>query len=489
LIAMLSVGSLATHALLEMLAPKFGFYLIVSRFWELGAGMLLCLTLDDWRTAPRVRHWATGAIGLALVVAGLALPFENELARNLLAVAGTSALLAHVVARGEAPLGRLFASGPMVAIGKRSYALYLWHWPVFVLFRWTTGLDTLPLAFAALGISVVLAAISYELVENPLHRNARIAALPNRRVVTGAIVATLLAFGAAQAMFANHDRLTLSRTGNEQDWYADQGHAFDPALSRCRVVETHRSAGGALVVLWQAEGCASAGRTIHVLGDSHATAYTPALRQLVAETGVSVRLWVRAGCPVLRLIEPLPQTARCKLFYSTMFDEVARGAKRGDTIFLPGLRLDRFANQFDNDHDTRLDDRAASPLGVAQAQSALAQMARSGARLVIEAPKPIFHSATFRCVDWFDRDNPSCVGGTTIARARVEQRRAPILGAMHQLQAAVPQLRLWDPLPLLCPGATCEAVPGGRPLFFDGDHLSGHGNDVVYPALKQALLD
>jgi hypothetical protein len=60
---------------------------------------------------------------------------------------------------------------------------------------------------------------------------------------------------------------------------------------------------------------------------------------------------------------------------------------------------------------------------------------------------------------------------------------------MHQLQASVPQLRLWDPLPLLCPGTTCQAMSGGRPLFLDGDHLSGHGNDVVYPELRRALLD
>lgn len=472
-----------------MLAPKFGFYLIVSRFWELGAGMLLYLTLDDWRAAPRARHAATGAVGLALIVTGLALPFDIGLARNLLAVVGTVALLAHVVARDEAPLGRLFASGPMVAIGKRSYALYLWHWPVFVLFRWTTGLHTPPLALTALAISVMLAAISYALVENPLHRNAWIAALPRRRVLVGAVLATLLAAAAGQAMFANHSRLTLSRTGNVQDWYADQWHALDPARSPCRVNETRRPVGGALVTVWQAEGCTGTRRTIQVLGDSHATAYTPALRQLVAETGATVQLWVRGGCPVLRLIDPLPRSDRCKRFYSAMFDEMAQNTKPGDTILLPGLRIDRFANQFDNDRDTRLNDRAASPLGVAQARPILARLARSGARLVIEAPKPIFPSPPFRCVDWFNHDNPSCAGGTTISRARIEQRRAPILGAMRQLQAAVPQLLLWDPLPLLCATATCEAVPGGRPLFLDGDHLSGHGNDVLYPALKRVLLD
>ncbi|MFA6112549.1 MAG: acyltransferase family protein [Sphingomonas sp.] len=489
LIALLSAASLAIHMILTVLAPKFGFYLIVSRFWELGAGMLLCLTLDRWQGAPGVRHAAMGGIGLALIAAGLLLPFDIGLARNLLGVAGAAALIGHVVARRDAPIAGLFASRILVAMGRRSYALYLWHWPVFVLFRWTTGLNTLPLALAALAISLALAAISYALVEDPIRRSARIAALPRGRVVLGAAVATLLAFGAAQAIFAGHDRLTLSRTGNAQDWYADDRHKLDPARSRCSVVETDRKAGGAVVKVWSAAGCAGTGRTIRVLGDSHATVYTPALRQLVADTGVTVQLWVRAGCPVLRLIDPLPQTATCKRFYDAIFDEVAHNAKPGEIVFLPGLRIDRFANQFDNDRDIRLDDRQASPLGVEQAREFLTRLAQSGVRLKMEAPKPIFPSPPFRCVDWFDRGNPSCAGGISIARSRVEQRRAPIVAAMHRLQTAVPQLELWDPMPLLCPGATCEALVGGRPLFFDGDHLSGHGNDVLYPALKRALLD
>jgi len=488
-IALLSIASLAIHALLDWLAPKFGFYLIVSRFWELGAGMLLCLTLDSWRSLPRIRQASTGISGLALITAGLALPVELWLLRNLLAVAGTAALLAHVVARGDAPIGRFFASRPVVAIGKRSYALYLWHWPVFVLFRWTMGLDTLPLALIALVISVVLAAVSYALVERPLHDSARIAALPRGRVVAGAIAATLVAFGIAQVMVSNHDRLTLSRTGNAQDWYADSDHALDPARTRCGVEESRQMAGGAQVVTWRARDCAASRRTVHVLGDSHATAYTPALRQLVADTGVTVQLWFRAGCPVLRLIDPLPESARCRRYYGAMFDDLGRGAKPGDTIFLPGLRLDRFTNQFDHDRDIRVEDRPASRLAVAQARPLLALLAQSGARLVMEAPKPIFRTATFRCVDWFNRANPSCTAGTTIARTRIEQRRAPILAAMHELQTTVPQLRLWDPLPMLCPGETCDAMSGGRPLFFDGDHLSGHGNDLLYPELKRALLE
>ena len=35
--------------------------------------------------------------------------------------------------------------------------------------------------------------------------------------------------------------------------------------------------------------------------------------------------------------------------------------------------------------------------------------------------------------------------------------------------------------PALCPGATCAAVPNGTPLFFEGDHLDGYANELLYP--------
>jgi len=52
-----------------------------------------------------------------------------------------------------------------------------------------------------------------------------------------------------------------------------------------------------------------------------------------------------------------------------------------------------------------------------------------------------------------------------------------------------PALKIWDPLPILCPGATCSAYDmDAQPLFADADHLSGHGNRVLEPSFTQLLI-
>jgi SGNH domain (fused to AT3 domains) len=46
---------------------------------------------------------------------------------------------------------------------------------------------------------------------------------------------------------------------------------------------------------------------------------------------------------------------------------------------------------------------------------------------------------------------------------------------------------MWDPFPTLCPQATCNAMDGKRPIFFDGDHLSAYGNARLYPEFRALL--
>jgi hypothetical protein len=50
-----------------------------------------------------------------------------------------------------------------------------------------------------------------------------------------------------------------------------------------------------------------------------------------------------------------------------------------------------------------------------------------------------------------------------------------------------PKLIVWDTFPVLCPSKNCSAFHNGKPLFFDGDHLSGYGNMVLYPAFVSIL--
>ncbi|RYY23447.1 MAG: acyltransferase [Sphingomonadales bacterium] len=487
-VATLTGASLLICAVLAFIAPKFAFYLIFARFWELGAGMLLCLTRDRWLGWAGRQNWLAPVSAL-LIAAGLAISegrlFPFPLA--LLPVLGTAGLIAAICAGGAS---RVLGSKPMVAIGLLSYSLYLWHWPVFVLFRWTSGLHTTELQLTALAIAVVLAILSYFLIEKPLRTARWIAAAPRGRVVAGVSVAVIAAALGGHAMFAAHDRITLSVTGDRAAWYADPDRPLDPARSHCTVTDSLEKVGGGKVNVWTPSGCTTpaAGFAVFVPADSHGVAYTPAFRQLAADLGVPVRLYFKPGCPYFKLIESHASRPRCAPFYDAVLADIRAKSRPNDVVFLPGLRLTRMANQFEGDRD------AVGPAhdvvtdaALEEARALLTQLAGSGAKLVLEAPKPMFPSPTFRCADWFNRNNQMCQG-LSVKRADMLEMRRKVMRAMSGLAAQVPGATLWDPLPILCPGQICEALPGGRPLFFDTDHISGLGNDRLYPELRQVFL-
>ena len=56
-----------------------------------------------------------------------------------------------------------------------------------------------------------------------------------------------------------------------------------------------------------------------------------------------------------------------------------------------------------------------------------------------------------------------------------------VLATLAHMHATNEAVRIWDPLPALCTRDTCSAKVHGKPLFFDSDHLSAYGNDVLLP--------
>jgi peptidoglycan/LPS O-acetylase OafA/YrhL len=110
-------------------------------------------------------------------------------------------LIASVVLTPTTPLARVLSAPWLVAIGLRSYSLYLWHWPVRV-FIGSDRLDGFGLFVVRLAASIVLAEVSFRLVERPF-RSGAIARRSGSRgavayfaalvVVTSVLVATIAA--------------------------------------------------------------------------------------------------------------------------------------------------------------------------------------------------------------------------------------------------------------------------------------------------------
>jgi peptidoglycan/LPS O-acetylase OafA/YrhL len=93
---------------------------------------------------------------------------------GLLAHSIASAVIAVLIASSSSRLSVIFSWRPLAHIGRLSYALYLWHWPVFI-FCTSERLDINGLALTAvrLAITFALSIASYLLVEQPIRHKAK----------------------------------------------------------------------------------------------------------------------------------------------------------------------------------------------------------------------------------------------------------------------------------------------------------------------------
>ena len=128
------------------------------------------------RPPPAVRAsfvLAIAALALLWATAAIKSPWLYE---GGLGVAGVAAALviAYVVAVPVSAGARFLGTRPVVAVGRLSYSLYLWHWPVHVyaIHRWTR-LGRPLLIIGELGATLLLSYLSFALFEQRARRARR----------------------------------------------------------------------------------------------------------------------------------------------------------------------------------------------------------------------------------------------------------------------------------------------------------------------------
>jgi peptidoglycan/LPS O-acetylase OafA/YrhL len=111
----------------------------------------------------------------------------------LLVALATAAVIAHVIAWPGSPLSRFLSLGALTFVGRISYGLYLYHWPLFLaLDHAHTGLEGIDLLFVRLAVTTAVAAASYYLIEVPV-RTGRFFANLRSLAAVGVVLAVTVA--------------------------------------------------------------------------------------------------------------------------------------------------------------------------------------------------------------------------------------------------------------------------------------------------------
>lgn len=171
-----AASALTMASLYQRADPSRAYYGTDSRAQLLLVGCLLALVLARWSPATaraRTAVSVAGAVGVAYCFFAWTqitdtAPWMYRGGYLLFGLA-VAAVITSAVQPGRFPVRAALSLEPLVWVGRISYGLYLWHWPVIVICSPDrVGLDGWQLAIVRLALTFGIATLSYYLVELPI---------------------------------------------------------------------------------------------------------------------------------------------------------------------------------------------------------------------------------------------------------------------------------------------------------------------------------
>ena len=448
------------------------FYLMPSRAWELVAGAWVAFFVMQ-RHTPVSAAWGElmGAGGLVMVVLSMVFltgstAFPGPAA--LFPVVGAGLLLlAGSVAFGSWT-SKALSSAPMVYVGKISYPLYLWHWPVLVIMRSNRLYETsMWLDASALVVAVVLAGLTYEFIEKGMGK--RLQNVRAKRVVlsgltaSGLVVCLALGIG-GWARFgwgytAEESRLDASRKDMpELDCMFGDGFPAKQQIDRCVPIIP----GAPSILLW---------------GDSHANHWRPAIRGAAQPLGLTPATLTMNGC------RPLPGqvgTDTCIDFNKQVMENLPRWRHERGLI---GLVMSARWPEGTGTQATSIQDRSKWKPGQffdsrarTQAEAlnflehelreVLAMAKTNELKVLLLMPGPVQHYAAAHCLSVLASDK--CM----VTEQEIKPYMAPAEEVVRRVAAEFSSVHLIDPRKFMCANGKCPVVIDGTIVYTDDDHVS-----------------
>ena len=462
--------------------PDAAFYLPFTRAWELLLGALVA-------AAPPIRAgWAAGGLGLlgvAAIVWSVAAFTEGADFPGWRAAIPALGAAAIILAGGVGPAARLLSLRPFVMIGKLSYSLYLWHWPVIVFASYGAAA---PLGLGArigcVALAVLLASLSLRFVETPF-RTGRIGAGRARIFAWNGVGGGLVLAAAAALVIADGAPRRFSANLRAAD--AAEGLLHD--RRDCHFLTVARLRADDVCI----RGAAGVAPSFALVGDSHADALSPGLFAAARDAGAAGWQITGAGLQAFpdrwRPIEGGPTPISRAII---RFLEDRPEAK---TVILSGYwSYYATGNAYRHKRGLWVDaayDGSGPAYNPRSLKSAIAQLAarfpdRRFVLLDDAGAGPGLHLKTYARIYAVSGARPP--SGVSLAEAA--RQRATYELIFKDLAAQSRQIAYLPVHAALCSAWGCPLFDGRRrALYRDGDHLSVHGAMILRDGFRAMLRD
>ncbi|MFM2588563.1 acyltransferase family protein [Vibrio sp. TBV020] len=460
-----------------------GYYLIQSRAFELLIGALLAVAIYQKRL--KKVSWSKHVYQLAGVIGAIGLVWLSFSLDESDVFPGFNALWvvllsAFIILSGESKTtitSHVLSLKPVVLVGRLSYSLYLWHWPVLAFYRYYfSGFTTIDALICGV-ITIVLSFLSWQLVENPL-RHLQI----KKRwvyvcylILPIALSVTVAKNIAAKEGYPSRFSEPVQKVFEVSSYTFDQDKQERPQVDESYPFEPY------LI------GDVTAPINAYVWGDSHAGHFRSFVDVLGQDSGFSALYGGLGGCPPLlgsdlikhgtpekpcserndeigkKIVELKPDMVFLAGRWA-MYSETTRAiGEKGSRVFL-GDSTD-YSESIDNS-------RRALKQGL---ERTLEHLIDNGITPVLFEQAPSYSYKPSNCLvkkmtyDWMKDE--SC----DLPIEEMVHRQSVANSIIDEVASKYPQVQVIPIVAFMCDDEKCISQLNGIPLYLDNNHLNYEG--------------
>lgn len=435
----------------------FNFYFIGTRAWELLIGALVALNYSQLSQVSIAIRNTISVLGFLVLLISFFI-FTKELQHpGFWTIFPVSSVALIIAFADKTMMAKMLSWKVLRGVGLISYSLYLWHQPVLAFILIKYGMEHSALAgMIAAFATLILSLITYYYVEKPFRR-IRISNTVTLFVVTAGMLTIVSVVG------------LLGHINNGWPNRFSEKLNFNSMTISPKRYECHTSGANFLP---PSQGCIlgrSKKPTFAVFGDSHGVELSFALaKSEIGFKGVK-QLTFSACAP---LIHDNNKTLGCSnwLRQSLVYISSEKSIQTVFLVFRLPYHISTYSKEI-NKVSAFLEDY----------KRLIAQLLASGKEVVLVYPVPELPLSAEKLIVPFSifSDIPNVVYGET--NAEYWNRNAKIVEQLNIIVDELDNGRLFllNPYDAFCDMSNCKAMKNGKAFYFDDNHLSLGGADVL----------
>jgi peptidoglycan/LPS O-acetylase OafA/YrhL len=454
------------------------YYLLPTRFFELLIGSCLAIFWQQMPSLNRVMEHSLSIVGLGLILVSSLILNEHSSFPGynaLYPVIGT----ALIIYSQNGFINKLLSTKFMVYSGNISYSLYLWHWPIFTLMRYTSTELTLPVQILCILLTYVLSMLSYHYVEQPF-RNIKLNEFKPIAMKLYIIPTSFLILFSLIGIYSKgyEGRFSSEVVSMDKSLNTHSSKSRKECHSSFRHYDKNPDSSCVLGV--KSEENVKKG--VFVFGDSHANHLVPFIDELIINAGAWGQDYTLDRClPIAGLNwgGSLYKAKKCKERNDKAIQHIKDNKFK--YVVLAASWPTIATRRMFNDVERITNDLAKELLFEQQLISTIGLIVEQGAVPILFEDTPTLAGKSPKCPIKQQVFDSSLDCGIHL------EDNAFISSMFHNVKKSVPQAIIIKPSDLFCQGNDCQMKLDNTPLYRDNDHLNEDGARVLalrYLAVK-----